>query len=80
MMKRYYQGLANDLLNEEIATLTRQLSDAEEVLAARTGKETFRCCECGKTDEDEETIYNHLLDDHNYPDEDAGLSVERIYA
>ena len=80
MMKEYYKGLSNELLREEMQTLHEQLRDAEEVLNSRTGKELYRCAECEKTDDDIDVIYNHLIDDHNYPDEDASICIERIYA
>lgn len=80
MMKRFYQGLSNQQLQEEIDTLETQLSEAKEILSNRKGIELFRCGECGKTDADDDVIFEHLVDDHKYPDEDASLTIERIYA
>lgn len=79
MMRRYYQGLSNDLLDEEIETLKQQLADAEEIRSKRKGIEMFKCCECGKTDPDDDVIFEHLVNDHRYPDEDAAYGTERIY-
>jgi len=38
----------------------------------------YACCECDFTNVDFWTVYNHLRDDHGYPEEDAGIGTRRI--
>lgn len=78
-MKRFYQGLSDQQLREEIDTLKTQLEEAEEILSKRKGIELFKCGECGLKDKDDEVIFQHLLDVHRYPEEDAGYTIERVF-
>ena len=80
MRHAYYQGMDTDSLRREIDTLREQLQSAEEILANRKGITLYKCCECSLTDPDDEVIFQHLCNDHNYPEEDAGYGTERIFA
>jgi hypothetical protein len=74
-----YKAYKAEQLKEEIARLEGELLEAKVELASRKGGVEYECDVCGKTDESEEVIFEHLVRDHKYPDEDAGLSTIRIY-
>lgn len=50
-------------LKREVETLEEQLESAKEILKNRKGISLFKCAECGKTDPDDDVIYEHLLND-----------------
>jgi hypothetical protein len=63
------------LKQEELREMTTELRKRR---ANGGGIRMYQCEHCGKKSLDEEEIYEHLLNDHNYPEEDAGLSTLEI--
>ena len=61
---------------EETKIITKEL---QRRVAKGGSVVMYECEECGKKDKDFYVIKQHLMDDHRYPDEDAGLCSTEIY-
>lgn len=71
--------LTNEQLLKELEYHKRIMEQCIKSLSSRSGKATYRCEECGLENDNSDVIYRHLKSFHGYPDEDAGISTQKIF-
>lgn len=81
MYGRRLRHLSEDQLRQEIATMAEDLYRMQQELNSRSGENRvmYECEECGIRNANMDVIYDHLLNVHNYPEEDAGISTLEVY-
>jgi hypothetical protein len=81
MYGRRLKHLTEDQLRQEIAVTAENLYNMQQELESRSGQNSvmYECEECGFRHSDDEVVFDHLVEVHRYPDEDAGLSTLQIF-
>ena len=80
-MSNCFEHLSYNQLKQKVAELEKQFHMAEDELIDRNPSDVrkWRCCECNFSNVDSEVVYQHLLNVHHYPEEDASISMVEFF-
>jgi hypothetical protein len=74
--RSYTHGLERDIADMEERLILMKASLANR---SESGEQHWECDVCGYRDPDCDTVFNHVLNVHNYPEEDAGLCTTPVF-